>query len=281
MGCKGCKRECPTGVDMARMKIEFLAHYKARHGYSLRDRLIAKLPDYAAAASRFAVAFEPSRDSARRAPARASGCSDSRGQALAAALAHRYFLARSRRGPRWASREAVLEAALLGKQGRGAVRRHVQRRRSSARTRIAAARVLRAAGYLVHALPRRGAAARTLLLRPNLPERRHGRRGPGQGPRELISALEEFARRGIAIVGLEPSCLLTLARRSARHGISARARGSSPLRRLLFEEFVARESRAGRFSLELRARGPPDARAWPLPSEGIRGGELRFSRCSR
>src|SRR5260221_4671687 len=32
VSCKGCKRECPTGVDMARMKIEFTAHYKRRHG---------------------------------------------------------------------------------------------------------------------------------------------------------------------------------------------------------------------------------------------------------
>ena len=30
VSCKGCKRECPTGVDMARMKVEFLAHYKAQ-----------------------------------------------------------------------------------------------------------------------------------------------------------------------------------------------------------------------------------------------------------
>ena len=41
VGCKGCRRECPTGVDMAKMKVEFLAHYKARHGHNLRDRLIA------------------------------------------------------------------------------------------------------------------------------------------------------------------------------------------------------------------------------------------------
>jgi len=26
VSCKGCKRECPTGVDMAKMKIEFLHH---------------------------------------------------------------------------------------------------------------------------------------------------------------------------------------------------------------------------------------------------------------
>ena len=50
VGCKGCKRECPTGVDMARMKTEFLYHYTRRHGLKLRDRLIAYLPRYAATA---------------------------------------------------------------------------------------------------------------------------------------------------------------------------------------------------------------------------------------
>jgi FAD/FMN-containing dehydrogenase/Fe-S oxidoreductase len=44
VSCKGCKRECPTGVDMARMKIEHLAAYKRRHGFTLRDRLLAHLP---------------------------------------------------------------------------------------------------------------------------------------------------------------------------------------------------------------------------------------------
>ena len=32
---------------MARMKVEFLHHFKSRHGYTLRDKLIAHLPDYA------------------------------------------------------------------------------------------------------------------------------------------------------------------------------------------------------------------------------------------
>ena len=41
VGCKGCKRECPTGVDMARMKIEFLHHYRQRHGLRCSDRLVA------------------------------------------------------------------------------------------------------------------------------------------------------------------------------------------------------------------------------------------------
>ena len=52
VSCKGCKRECPTGVDIARMKIEFLYHYTRRHGIKLRERLIANLPRYAPRASR-------------------------------------------------------------------------------------------------------------------------------------------------------------------------------------------------------------------------------------
>ena len=52
VSCKGCKRECPTGVDMARMKTEFLMHYHKRHGHSLFDNLVAYLPRYARFASR-------------------------------------------------------------------------------------------------------------------------------------------------------------------------------------------------------------------------------------
>ena len=54
VSCKGCKRDCPTGVDMARMKIEFRHADGRKNGWSLKDRLVAKLPDYAATASRFA-----------------------------------------------------------------------------------------------------------------------------------------------------------------------------------------------------------------------------------
>ena len=54
VSCKGCRRECPTGVDMAKMKIEVLAAANKRRGLSLRDRLIAYLPRYAPYASRFA-----------------------------------------------------------------------------------------------------------------------------------------------------------------------------------------------------------------------------------
>ncbi len=52
VGCKACKRECPTGVDMARMKIEVAAQRVGKAGLSLRDRLVAHLPRYAPLAAK-------------------------------------------------------------------------------------------------------------------------------------------------------------------------------------------------------------------------------------
>ena len=44
VSCKACRRECPTGVDMAKLKIEVTAARADRHGVPLRDRLVAELP---------------------------------------------------------------------------------------------------------------------------------------------------------------------------------------------------------------------------------------------
>ena len=55
ISCKGCKAECPSGVDMAKIKSEFLALYHRDRPYSLRDRLFTR-PD---AAGRFGVATRP------------------------------------------------------------------------------------------------------------------------------------------------------------------------------------------------------------------------------
>ncbi len=74
--------------------------------------------------------------------------------------------------------------------------------------------------------------------------------------RELIGALEEFARRGIAIVGLEPSCLLTLRDEALAMDLGESA-SLVASQAFLFEEFIAREKRAGRFSLELRPAARP------------------------
>ena len=55
VSCKACRRECPTGVDMAKMKIEAQAARADKHGIPLRDKLVAALPRLAPWASRFSA----------------------------------------------------------------------------------------------------------------------------------------------------------------------------------------------------------------------------------
>jgi FAD/FMN-containing dehydrogenase/Fe-S oxidoreductase len=45
LSCKGCKKECPSGVDMAKLKSEFLQHWYDKHGAPLRTRLIAYITE--------------------------------------------------------------------------------------------------------------------------------------------------------------------------------------------------------------------------------------------
>jgi Fe-S oxidoreductase len=250
VSCKGCKRECPTGVDMARMKIEFLAHYKARHGHTLRDRLFARLPDYGPAMSRVS-ALANLRDrlpGGRRLSERLLGLSAAR--ALPRWRADTFWRARRREVP-WASRDQVLEA---GAAGGKAVVLLVDTFNGTFEPEnlTAAARVLHAAGYLVHALEKPG--------RPYCCGRSYLSVGMIEHARdkatELLRALEAFAQRNVPIVGLEPSCLLTLRDEwlVMRLGESAELIASNAW---LFEEFLAREARAGRMSLALRPASAP------------------------
>ena len=65
-----------------------------------------------------------------------------------------------------------------------------------------------------------------------------------------IGVLEAFARRGVPIIGLEPSCLLTFRDEALHLGLGEVAELVSQ-RALLFEEFLALETEAGRFKLDL------------------------------
>ncbi|MBA3602952.1 MAG: FAD-binding protein [Parachlamydiaceae bacterium] len=55
--CKGCKTECPSQVDMAKMKSEFLYHYHKKHGYSFRTRLFGEIGTINKLTSPFASLF--------------------------------------------------------------------------------------------------------------------------------------------------------------------------------------------------------------------------------
>jgi len=45
LSCKACKSECPSSVDVAKLKAEFLQHYYDAHGIPLRSRLIAYITE--------------------------------------------------------------------------------------------------------------------------------------------------------------------------------------------------------------------------------------------
>ena len=45
LSCKGCKTECPSSVDVAKMKAEFLQHYYDEHGVPFRARVIANFTE--------------------------------------------------------------------------------------------------------------------------------------------------------------------------------------------------------------------------------------------
>jgi FAD/FMN-containing dehydrogenase/Fe-S oxidoreductase len=57
LACKGCKSECPSEVDMAKLKSEYLSHYNDRHRPGLRTRLIANLPSIYRLFSPFSAIF--------------------------------------------------------------------------------------------------------------------------------------------------------------------------------------------------------------------------------
>ena len=236
VGCKGCKRDCPTGVDMAKMKLEFTAHDKARHGFTLTDRLIAHLPDYARAASRVPWLMNL-RD---RLPG-------------AAALSERWLgLSAKRSLPTWrrdtfwklaprlklATRAEALASPKAVVLFVDTFNGHFETENAHA-----AVRVLQAGGYTVHVAAKDDGplcCGRTYLA-AGMTDRAHSK------ARELLDALLPFAQRGIAIVGLEPSCLLTMRDEILVMGLGDGARLLAD-HALLFEEFLARDAKLGRFA---------------------------------
>ena len=241
VGCKGCKRDCPTGVDMARMKLEVLAQRRVRHGLTLKQRLVAHLPAYAALASRLPWLFNL-RD---RLP-------------LLKTLSERWLglsahrtLPRFRRDTFWraapslklASRAELLEATKPVVLFVDTFNGHLESENA-----VAAVRVLQAAGYAVHAA--RGERDEALCcgrtyLAAGMADEAKAR------ARQLVAALLPLARRGIPIVGLEPSCLLTLRDEVLAMGLGADAQTVAG-QALMLEEFLAREARAERFRPALR-----------------------------
>jgi FAD/FMN-containing dehydrogenase/Fe-S oxidoreductase len=234
VSCKACKRECPTGVDMARMKIEVTAQRVQRFGADLHGRLVAHLPRYAGLAAR-APWLMNLRD---RLPGLA---------ALSEKLA-RFSAKRSL--PKWRSDVFAPPASEGPEGGREVVLFADTFNRAFERETLeAAVRVLVAAGCRVrHVRARDGSrrglcCGRTYLSTGMIADAR-------KEAERSVAALHPFAARGVPIVGLEPSCLFSFRDEipALLRTPEAEAVGKAAV---LFEEFVATEAKAGRLALPL------------------------------
>jgi FAD/FMN-containing dehydrogenase/Fe-S oxidoreductase len=238
VGCKACKRECPTGVDMARMKTEVLYQRGQKLGFGLRARLIAEMPRYA----RIAVALRGLIALRNRVP-------------MMAALSERLTgLARARslplfRGDFFKDSE-VKRVRSSTKAGKVILFTDTFNRWMEPDIPRAALRVLERAGYEVITAQAPGrplCCGRTYLAAGMIDKAR-------AEAQRTLDALLPHIRAGVPVVGLEPSCLLTLRDEflTLLPGEDARLLSENAF---LFEEFIAREARAGRLDLPLGTLG--------------------------
>ena len=244
--CRACKSECPTGVDVARFKSEFLASYWARHGTPLRARAFGHIHTTAAWASRMAPLTN----------------------ALAASSLGRRFaesvlgIDRRRAMPAWTSTPFSARFRASGMPSRQSSQNAAAGGAPRALLFVdtftnyhepeigeAAADVLRAAGVAT-ALAPNVCCGRPLISQGLL-----------DAARSLavknVNALSEAAGRDETFVFLEPSCLSAM-----REDVPALLRGHLQRsaheigqRSLLFEDYLERQCQAGRISLPLRS-GP-------------------------
>jgi len=241
VSCKACRRECPTGVDMARMKIEVLRARAEKIGLSLHDRLVGCLPRYAPYAAKLPWLMNL-RD---RLPGAAKFS-----ELLAGFSARRSL-------PKWRSdyfRDPTTSSwpgssPHDGSAGDDVVLFADTFNRYFERENIdAALSVLAAAGYRVHfAAPLDGGrplcCGRTFLSVGKVNEAR-------VEAERTLAALAPLVAGGMPVIGLEPSCLF-----SFRDEIPALIKSDTARKlasgALLFEEFLAREAKAGKLDLPL------------------------------
>jgi FAD/FMN-containing dehydrogenase/Fe-S oxidoreductase len=236
VSCKGCKRECPTGIDMAKMKIEYLHQYHKHHSLTLKEKLVAYLPRYAPKLKLFAPLINL-RDQIP-------------GLAKLSELILGFSAQRSL--PRW--RSDHFSAATLG-DGVEQSRRDVVLLVDTFNTCFepenaqAALSVLQAAGYTVHCPKsiddtRSLCCGRTFLSSGLVDEAR-------EEAIRMIDALQPFVEKKVPIVGLEPSCLLTLRDEfpSLLPGPVTEALAENTF---LFEEFLAKEVEMESLALKLK-----------------------------
>ncbi|MDA0999793.1 MAG: FAD-binding protein [bacterium] len=233
LGCKGCKAECPSSVDMAKIKGEVLQAQWDRGGTPLRVRLLGSLP----ALNRLSAPF-----------ARLTN-------AVAASAPFKWLMDRFLGIDRRRTLPALVATTFqewfegrpihAGGNGKVLFLNDTFTNYNFPEIGQAAVQVLEAAGYEV-ILAKIGCCGRTLISGGLL------REGKAQAEANLQSLSEHLAQ-GVPIVGVEPSCLLTF-RDEYPDLVPGEASRKLAESAFLLEEFLLREKEAGRFRLSFRER---------------------------
>jgi len=243
VGCKGCKRECENEVDMAMIKIEYLAQRNAMQGLSLRSRLFGELPNLLARAP-WLKAFIRLRNRS----------------ALLAKMVERWLHISAKRVlpepkttpdfPACAPAEQQTQAAATEQNNEVVLYIDTFTRQFEPENASAAIDVLKHAGYtvrIVSSANNKGqnlCCGRTRLAQGMVDKARHS-------AQQLLDVLAPYVDKALPIIGLEPACLLAIRDDYRFLGLGEQAEKTAKLA-MLFEEFLAREHSAKRLNLNLR-----------------------------
>ena len=234
VSCKGCRHECPTGVDMARMKIEVLSARAKKNGISLHDKLVGFLPRYAVWASKvpFLMNLRDQLPEVAKLTEKLTG-----------------FTAK-RALPKW-STKPFRDNELTATTAPDAVLFADSFNRYFEPENLrAAVRVLQAAGLSVDIVRatdggRPLCCGRTFLAAGLVDEAK-------AEAQRLVDALIPYGKQGIPIIGLEPSCLLTL-RDEIPALFPSKDTALIAQHARMFEEFIADQKNNPKFQLNLKS----------------------------
>lgn len=189
--CKGCKTECPSQVDMAKMKTEFLYQYQLKHGTSLRNRLFGHLSQLFVMGSRI--------------PRLTNFLTSNY---LTRSLLSLLGVASQRPFPKIANErfsslaQDVISKIPKSSKGKVVLFNDTFTEFLSPQIGLSAVKVLQKLGYEV-IIPPWKCCGRPLISKGMLPQAK-------KQAIELVQSLLPYALQDLPIIGLEPSCIFTL-----------------------------------------------------------------------
>ncbi|HXF63397.1 MAG TPA: FAD-linked oxidase C-terminal domain-containing protein [Caldilineaceae bacterium] len=240
LGCKACKSECPSSVDMAKIKAEYLVHYYRRNGLPLFNRLMGLLPTLNELLYRLAPPLAPLVNWSLKTPP-------------AKAILARIGVHPARTLPQyapetfaaWFHRRAAGRAAaptgVPAPNGPVVLFHDTWVNYNETGIGQALVRLLEAAGYEVFLAEGRKCCGRPLITGGQADKAR-------PWVDHNVALLAPYAARGIPIVGVEPSCILTLRDEYLTLASDAKRAALLAANAWTLDEFVAREAAAGRFA---------------------------------